>query len=67
MEKFNFPSFWEKYGTFFILTAIVIIFGSISPQYFLTGNNIKQIFVQSSVTVLIGMGEFFAILIAGID
>ncbi|WP_279716667.1 D-allose ABC transporter permease [Chelonobacter oris] len=66
-RKFNFPIFWEKYGTFFILAIIVIIFGTISPQYFLTGNNIQQIFVQSSVTVLIGMGEFFAILIAGID
>lgn len=65
--KFNFPQFWDKYGTFFILTIIVVIFGSISNQYFLTPNNIQQIFVQSSVTVLIGMGEFFAILIAGID
>ncbi|HBO37911.1 MAG TPA: allose ABC transporter, partial [Pasteurellaceae bacterium] len=64
---FNFPQFWDKYGTFFILAIIVVIFGSISNQYFLTANNIKQIFLQSSVTVLIGMGEFFAILIAGID
>lgn len=45
----------------------VAIFGSLSPEYFLTTNNITQIFVQSSVTVLIGMGEFFAILVAGID
>ena len=59
--------FWDKYGTFFILAIIVAIFGSLSPEYFLTTNNITQIFVQSSVTVLIGMGEFFAILVAGID
>jgi len=64
---FNFPQFWDKYGTFFILAIIVVIFGSASGQYFLTANNIQQIFVQSSVTVLIGVGEFFAILIAGID
>ncbi|MCW9719058.1 D-allose ABC transporter permease [Avibacterium sp. 21-599] len=67
MKQFNFPQFWDKYGTFFILSIIVIIFGFLSPQYFLTANNIQQIFVQSSVTVLIGVGEFFAILIAGID
>lgn len=67
IKKFNFAQFWDKYGTFFILAIIVLIFGSISGKYFLTGNNIQQIFVQSSVTVLIGMGEFFAILIAGID
>ncbi|MDK9430566.1 D-allose ABC transporter permease [Gallibacterium anatis] len=67
MSKVNFPQFWDKYGTFFILSIIVVIFGFLSPQYFLTTNNIQQIFVQSSVTVLIGVGEFFAILIAGID
>ncbi|WJV52493.1 D-allose ABC transporter permease [Pectobacteriaceae bacterium CE70] len=66
-STFNFPRFWEKYGTFFILAIIVAIFGGISSEYFLTTSNISQIFVQSSVTVLIGMGEFFAILIAGID
>lgn len=67
MKQLNFPQFWNKYGTFFILAIIVMIFGFLSPQYFLTTNNIQQIFVQSSVTVLIGVGEFFAILIAGID
>ena len=66
-KPFNFAAFWDKYGTFFILAIIVAIFGSISSEYFLTTNNITQIFVQSSVTVLIGMGEFFAILVAGID
>lgn len=63
-KPFNFALFWDKYGTFFILAIIVAIFGSLSPEYFLTTNNITQIFVQSSVTVLIGMGEFFAILVA---
>lgn len=66
-KPFNFALFWDKYGTFFILAIIVAIFGSLSSEYFLTTNNITQIFVQSSVTVLIGMGEFFAILVAGID
>ncbi|KJX07921.1 D-allose transporter subunit, partial [Enterobacter hormaechei subsp. xiangfangensis] len=66
-KPFNFALFWDKYGTFFILAIIVAIFGTLSSEYFLTTNNITQIFVQSSVTVLIGMGEFFAILVAGID
>lgn len=65
-KPFNFALFWDKYGTF-ILAIIVAIFGLLSSEYFLTTNNITQIFVQSSVTVLIGMGEFFAILVAGID
>lgn len=66
-SQFNFSLFWDKYGTFFILAIMACIFSVASPKYFLTTNNIKQIFVQSSVTVLIGMGEFFTILIAGID
>lgn len=56
-KPFNFALFWDKYGTFFILAIIVAIFGSLSSEYFLTTNNITQIFVQSSVTVLIGMGN----------
>lgn len=66
-RSFSFAVFWNRYGTFCILAMIITLFGIMSPDYFLTTNNISQIFLQSSVTVLIGMGEFFAILIAGID
>ena len=62
-KPFNFALFWDKYGTFFILAIIVAIFGSLSPEYFLTTNNITQIFVQSSVTVLI---PFLAAMIGGV-
>jgi D-allose transport system permease protein len=41
--------------------------GILSPKYFLTVNNLVQIILQSSITILIAVGEFFAILIAGID
>lgn len=66
-KPFNFARLWDRFGTFFILVIIVAIFGTLSSEYFLTTNNIRQIFVQSSVTVLMSMGEFFAILVAGID
>ena len=46
-KPFNFALFWDKYGTFFDLAIIVAIFGSLSPEYFLTTNNITQIFVQA--------------------
>jgi len=65
-KPFNFALFWDKYGTFFILAIIVAIFGPLSSEYFLTTNNITQIFVQSSVTVLIGMGEFFDLSVGAI-
>jgi len=66
-KKKSFSALWESYGTFAILIFMLVIFGATSPDYFLQPNNIRQIFTQSSVTILIGVGEFFAILIAGID
>jgi len=65
MRKFN--AIWDKYGTFGILLLITIGLGLFSPQFFLTTSNLTQVLLQSSVTILIGMGEFFTILIAGID
>jgi len=63
----SFSALWETYGTFGILILMLVVFGVTAPDYFLTSGNIRQIFTQSSVTILIGVGEFFAILIAGID
>ena len=37
------------------------------PAIFTKPDNIVQIFVQSALTILVAVGEFFAILIAGID
>ena len=34
---------------------------------FLTGSNLVKIIEQSSITILLGLGEFFAILLGGID
>lgn len=66
-NKIEFSQIWDKYGTFAILIAMIIVFGLISPETFFTKGNFIQILLQSSVTILIACGEFFAILIAGID
>lgn len=63
----SFRVFWQKYGILLILLLLVVIMGILSPKYFLTVNNLVQIILQSSITILIAVGEFFAILIAGID
>lgn len=65
--KYSFRSFWQKYGILLILLLLVVIMGFLSPKYFLTRNNLIQIVLQSSITILIALGEFFAILISGID
>ncbi|WP_315120381.1 D-allose ABC transporter permease [uncultured Clostridium sp.] len=65
--KKDFSSIWQKYGTLGILIIIVALLGILSPEYFFTPNNLVQVVLQSSITILIACGEFFAILIAGID
>ena len=67
MTKAKFSSFWDKFGTLSILVLIMICLSVASPQYFLTLDNIKQIGLQSTVYILLAFGEFFAILLAGID
>lgn len=64
-DKFNI--LWGKYGTFGILILIVAVLGILSPKYFFTLSNLIQIILQSSINIIVGLGEFFAILIAGID
>ncbi|WP_218173468.1 D-allose ABC transporter permease [Pseudomonas gingeri] len=58
---------WQSYGTVGILVLLLVLSGILSPDYFLTANNLSQILVQSSVMVLLACGVFFTILIAGID
>ncbi|MBQ8027221.1 MAG: D-allose ABC transporter permease [Clostridia bacterium] len=64
------PSFkiiWQRYGTLGILTLLLIILAVLKPAYFFQPSTVTQILSQSSVNILIALGEFFAILIAGID
>jgi D-allose transport system permease protein len=67
MDRKKLASFWDQYGTLCILVIIVIFFSALSPATFTKPDNIVQIFVQSAITILVALGEFFAILIAGID
>ena len=58
---------WQRYGTLAILLVLVAICSALSPQYFLTTDNLVQVLLQSSVMILLACGVFFTILIAGID
>lgn len=58
---------WQRWGTLAILVILVIVCGALSPQYFLTTDNLAQVLLQSSVMILLACGVFFTILIAGID
>lgn len=65
MSKFK--KNWEKFGTASILVLILIILSVLQPKYFLSLDNFKQIGLQSTVYLLLALGEFFTILLAGID
>ena len=66
-SRMSFGSYWERFGTLSILLLILIGFSIASPNYFLSVNNIKQIGMQSTIYTVLAFGEFFAILLAGID
>lgn len=63
----RFQNVWSKYSTFIILVLILSVFSALAPDSFLSSSNFLRIFEQSSITILLAVGEFFAILLAGID
>lgn len=66
-KSVDFSALWTSYGTMGILFLLLILSSALSPEYFLTSSNLSQILVQSSVMILLACGEFFTVLIAGID
>lgn len=65
--KERFQKIWSRYSTLIILVLIYTLFSVLAPSSFLTPNNFMRILDQSSITILLTVGEFFAILLAGID
>jgi D-allose transport system permease protein len=63
----SFNTMWQKYGTLGILLLLLLILAVMRPQSVFSTQSATQILTQSSVNILIAVGEFFAILIAGID
>ena len=66
-EKLTFNTLWQRFGTFGILILLLAILAVARPGHFFSVSTVTQILAQSSVNILIALGEFFAILIAGID
>lgn len=66
-KKIPFNTIWQKHGTFAIFFILLLILAILKPGSIFTAQSIPQILTQSSVNVLLAVGEFFAILVAGID
>lgn len=66
-KQVSFNSLWQSFGTLGILLLLIAILAALRPQSIFSFQGISQILTQSSVNILMALGEFFAILIAGID
>lgn len=66
-KNISFNYIWQRYGTVGILIGLLAILAILKPGSILDPKSISQILTQSSVNILLAVGEFFAILIAGID
>jgi len=65
--KITFHDFWGRYSTLSIMLLLILVFGIVRPGSFLGFHNLLRILEQSSTTILLACGQFFAILLAGID
>ena len=65
--KLSFNVIWKKYGTIGILLLLLIVLAIAKPSAIFTASAIPQILKQSSVNILLALGEFFAILLGYID
>lgn len=66
-KKMSFGLIWQKYGTIGILLLLLIVLAIVRPSAVFTSTSIPQILKQSSVNILLALGEFFAILLGYID
>ncbi|MDD3221180.1 MAG: D-allose ABC transporter permease [Lachnospiraceae bacterium] len=66
-KKMSFNEIWQKFGTIGIFVLLLVILAIVKPDSVFNSTSVPQILKQSSVNILLAVGEFFAILIAGID
>lgn len=66
-EGFKDPFFWSKWLVVVAFLLVVLIFGALSPQAFLTTYNLNNILVASAIPAIIVVGQTFTVATAGID
>ncbi len=66
-KKLDFATIWQKFGTIGILGLLLIVLAIVKPSALFTSTSVPQILKQSSVNILLALGEFFAILLGYID
>lgn len=67
VKKQTFSQLWQRFGTLGIFFILMVILAVLRPSSIFSIGGVGQILSQSSVNILLALGEFFAILIAGIE
>src|SRR5687767_5541648 len=49
------------------LIAVVVVFGALKPNVFLTWDNINSILVAAAILIVLAVGQTYAVVTAGID
>ena len=65
--KKSFNDYWNSYSTVAILILMLLVFSVLKPSAFANVPNYVKIIEQSSIYIPLACGEFFAIILGGID
>ncbi|MDO4633697.1 MAG: D-allose ABC transporter permease [Eubacteriales bacterium] len=65
--KKSFNDYWSAYSTVAILILMVAVFSALKPKAFMSVNNYIKIIEQSAIYILLACGEFYGIILGGID
>jgi ribose/xylose/arabinose/galactoside ABC-type transport system permease subunit len=66
-RSFSVGAVLDRFGIALALVLLMIILAILSPEYFLTRENLNNVARQTSVNALLALGQFLVILTAGID
>jgi len=67
VQKLTASAVLDRFGIALALVLLMAVLAILSPEYFLSRDNLTNVARQSSVNALLALGQFLVILTAGID
>jgi ribose/xylose/arabinose/galactoside ABC-type transport system permease subunit len=66
-QKLTAQAVLSRFGVGLALVLLMLVLAILSPEYFLSNENLTNVARQTSVNAMLALGEFLVILTAGID
>jgi hypothetical protein len=66
-QKLTIQAVLSRFGIALALVLLMLVLSILSPEFFLSNENLTNVARQTSVNALLALGEFLVILTAGID